>query len=109
MQTAALALASAAIATAGAPSAGDAMSWAGAAVVLAVGAVVAAATIGVGVAVRRQRNPLEPRTRPGLSVDVEVSPDVAAALERRTLRRGRLRLSDEADGAYPDPRVNAGD
>ena len=105
---AALALASAAIGIAGAASTGDATSWAGPTIVLAVG-VVAAATTGVGVAVRRRRNPTAPRARPGLAIDVEVSPDVAAALERRTLRRGRLRLSDEAAGGYPDPGAKAGD
>jgi hypothetical protein len=105
---AALVLASAAIATASAASTGDEMSWAWPAVVLAVG-TVAAATTGVGVAVRRRRSPIGPRIRTALSADIPVSPDVAAALERRTLRRGRLRLSDEAVGAYPDPRVKAGD
>ena len=31
-----------------------------------------------------------------------MTPDVAAALERRTIRRGRLRLSDEPGGGYRD-------
>jgi hypothetical protein len=108
MRIAATVLASAATATVGAAPAGEAMSWAGTAIVLAVG-VVAAASTGLGVALRRRRIPREPRTRPGPAPDIELTPDVAAALERRTLRRGRLRLNDEAAGAYPDPRVNAGD
>jgi hypothetical protein len=76
--------------------------------VLAVG--VAAATTGVGVAVRRRRQATAPfRGRAARPADVPVPPDVAAALERRTLRRGRLRLTDEAVGADPDSHGNASD
>lgn len=108
MRTAAFVLVSAAMATAGATPTGDATSWGGTAIVLAAGAVAAAST-GLGVALRRRRDPGERRTRTDPWSDIEVTPDVAAALERRTLRRGRLRLSDEAVGPYPDPGANAGD
>lgn len=101
-------LASAAVVTTAAASAGDAMSWRGTAILLAVG-VVAAASTGLGVAIRRRHGSTRRRVGPGPSQEIEVSPDVAAALERRTLRRGRLRLSEDAAGACPDPGANAGD
>jgi hypothetical protein len=94
MRASAAILAAAAIATVSATPSGDGTPWGGTAIVSAVGIVAVAAT-GAGVAVRRRRDGVRHAARTSPSSEMTVSPDVAAVLERRTLRRGRLRLSEE--------------
>jgi hypothetical protein len=108
MRVSAAFLAAAAIATVSATPSGDASPWGGTAIVIVVGIAAVAAT-GAGVAVRRRRDGIRQATRTGPASEIAVSPDVAAALERRTLRRGRLRLSEEGGEIEAQPEADVDD
>lgn len=66
------------------------------------GGLVIAAVVAVAVARGYGGTGLRFHRRKTRTAEDLMTPDVAAALERRTLRRGRLRLSDEPGGTYRD-------
>ena len=66
------------------------------------GGLLIAAVAAVAVARRYAREGTPFRERRARTAEDLMTPDVAAALERRTIRRGRLRLSDEPGGGYRD-------
>ena len=66
------------------------------------GGLLIAAVVTIAVARRYGRTGTPFNKRRARTAEDLMTPDVAAALERRTIRRGRLRLSDEPGGGYRD-------
>lgn len=70
-------------------------------ITIAAGLVIAAVG-AIAIVVRQGATAATSYGRRARTAEDLVTPDVAAALERRTIRRGRLRLSDEPGGGYRD-------
>ena len=71
-------------------------------VIPVAGGLLIAAVVAVAVARSRGWVGMPFHHRNARTAEDLMTPDVAAALERRTIRRGRLRLSDEPGGGYRD-------
>lgn len=69
-------------------------------VVPVAGGLLIAAVVTVAVARRHGWTASPPYRRKARTAEDLMTPDVAAALARRTLRRGRLRLNDEPGGTH---------
>jgi hypothetical protein len=80
------------------------------AVLIAVGAASAALAAGIVLAARRRRPPAEPgggATEAARAIEA-ADDEVTAALQRRTLRRGRIRVDDELAAGNARPTRPAG-